>query len=369
MNHVAFFIQDFAGGGAERMMINLANGFKTAGYDVDLLVVRTSGPYRDLVRKDIQIIELPAHKVLFNIFKLAEYLKKSEPVALYSTLKHVNIAAIIAARLSRAKTKIVIREASNLLNSFNRNLFQKIAYLLVPFIYKRADVIVAVSKGVAESIRDYCGIDINRIRILPNPSITDDIFEKANVVPTHPFFDKLDKQILLGVGRLSYQKNFQSLIKAFSQLKTEGYDQLLLIIAGEGDDREELESLIKLLGLEKEISLPGFISNPYSYMKHSQVFVLSSRFEGSPNVLVEAMVCGASIVSTDCPSGPREILEDGTLAPLVELDNVEALKEGIIEALLKIDSKKHKDLLLKKAYQYHVSNSVKGYEEIIFSSD
>lgn len=363
---ISFFIQDFAGGGAERMIINLANAIaiKNDKYIVDLLVVRNQGPYKELVNNKINIITIGRKKVLYSIWPLSRYLKNEKPDILYSTLKHVNIAAIIANKLSGSKSKVVIREACHLLMAGNKQLLQKIAYRLVPFFYKRADAVVAVSDGVAESIVEYCNIPYNKIHVLPNPSVTDELIEKSEDVPNHPYFMDENSKVILGVGRLTYQKNFDSLIRAFSIFKKNSNDNVKLIILGDGEDRAMLEKLIENLDLGESVSLPGFVDNPYSYMKQASLFVLSSRFEGSPNVLVEAMACGTPVVSTDCPSGPKQILKEGTFGQLLPIGDEIKLSEAISQSIHLKNSEDHIRKLQKRAMDYHVDRSVNEYLRI-----
>ena len=346
VNKVAIFIQDFNGGGAERMMINLANGIVDAGKEVDLLVVRNEGPFSELVCNEIN---------------MSVYLKKNKPDVLYSTLKHVNIASIIAKKLTGVHTKIIIREACHLVSSGSNRILQKIAFRLVPYFYPKANEIVAVSEGVAKSISSYCNLPLKEISILPNPSITDDVYEKAKELPDHDYFSEDHAEVILGVGRLSDQKNFESLISAFSIVREKLNKNLKLIILGEGPNRAKLEQRVKKLNLSNHVSLPGFKKNPYSYMSHSSLFVLSSRYEGSPNVLVEAMACGTSVVATDCPSGPKEILEDGKFGKLTPIDNDRSLADAIYDSLQQSDKIYLKEQVKSRANDYDVHTSVKEY--------
>lgn len=362
---IAVFTQDFMGGGAERMMINLANGMADKGHTVDLIVVRNHGPYKNLIDSNINIVTLGGKKVLFSIWGLTRYLKKEKPEILYSTLKHVNIAAILANKLSGNKTKTVIREACHLLTTGNKQILQKIAYCLVPIFYKKADAIVAVSEGVAESIVEYCNIPFDRIHILPNPSVTNELIEKSKKLPKHPFFNNKNTKVILGVGRLTYQKNFDHLIKAFSLLQKESEQNIKLIILGDGEDRSMLEKLVRDLNLHESVSLPGFVDNPYSYMKKASLFVLSSRFEGSPNVLVEAMACGTPVISTDCPSGPKQILDDGKFGLLIPINDKKKLSDAMNHSIQLENNQEHMKKLQERAMDYHVDRSVEEYLSVL----
>jgi glycosyltransferase involved in cell wall biosynthesis len=184
---------------------------------------------------------------------------------------------------------------------------------------------------VAVDLAQMVKIPLDRIQVIYNPIVTPDLFEKSKAFLNHPWYKKGEPPVLLAVGRLTKQKAFDVLIRAFAQIRKD--QSARLIILGEGEERPALEGLIKEYKLEQDISMPGFVPNPYPYMAHAAVFVLSSRWEGLPTVLVEALALGTSIVSTDCPSGPREILLDGKYGKLVPVDDPSALAVAITASL------------------------------------
>jgi glycosyltransferase involved in cell wall biosynthesis len=195
-----------------------------------------------------------------------------------------------------------------------------------------ADEVVAVSKGVADDLSRVTGMPRERIEVIYNPVVTPTLIEQASRSPSHPWFEDPDHPVVIGVGRLVPQKNFRLLIDAFANVKR-ARPSTRLVILGEGDERCMLEEHVQRLGLQQSISLPGFVDNPYACMARASVFVLSSDFEGLPTALIESLAVGTPVVSTDCRSGPREILLGGNFGELVPVGNVEVLARGIERAL------------------------------------
>jgi glycosyltransferase involved in cell wall biosynthesis len=202
---------------------------------------------------------------------------------------------------------------------------------VVPHLVKRfypwADVVAGNSQGVAEDLRRVTGLPRERVRILHNPVVTPELQEKARLPVNHPWFGAGQPPVVLAVGRLTKQKDFPTLIRAFARVRQSRPARL--IILGEGPDYAQLEALVCELGLKKDVALPGFVENPYAFMSRASLYVLSSRWEGLPTVLIEALYCGPPVVATDCPSGPKEILADGRHGALVPVGDVEALAEAI----------------------------------------
>jgi len=199
------------------------------------------------------------------------------------------------------------------------------------WFYPWADGVVAVSKGVADDLAQVTKISRDRIQVIYNPIVTPEFREKTRAPLQHPWFESGEPPVILAVGRLTGQKDFVTLIEAFARVRRTQPARLLIL--GEGEERAVLEEKVKELGLEQDASLPGFVANPYPYMCRAKVFVLSSRWEGLPGVLIEALYCGAPLVATDCPSGPREVLAGGKHGQLVPVGNAGALAQGIHDAL------------------------------------
>ncbi len=343
--HIALFLPSLRRGGAERVMVNLARGFAEQGFKVDLVLARAEGPYLAEVPKEVRVVDLDTKRVLYSLPGLVRYLRKERPEAMLSALNHANIVAIWAKRLSGVKIQLVVSEHANLSLSVANN--KSIRGRLMPYFirqfYPWADSIVAVSDGVAEDLADKTGISTEKLRVIYNPVVTPELIANAEEPLDHPWFAPGEPPVILGMGRLVKQKDFPTLIRAFSLVRKERPARLIII--SEGEERHKLERLVRELGLEADVELPGFVDNPYKYMKHAKLFVLSSRFEGLPTVLVEALAIGTPVVSTDCPSGPAEILEGGKWGELVPVGNSNTLAQAILHSLESVPSVRVNDFI------------------------
>ncbi len=332
-NHIAFYLPSLRGGGAEKVMLNLAREFSNRGYTIDLVLVDAYGEYLKDVPEEINVIDLNSRRFLFALPNLVRYLNQSEPDVLLSTIDTANITAICAARLANVSTRVFIR-ISNTISTKEKNgeLKHRIVHEVAKQVYPHADGIVAVSDGVATDLQETMGLPSELITTIYNPSVTSELLELREEPVDHPWFDE-DKPVILGVGEFTAQKDFTTLIRAFSIVLRE-YDARLVLL-GKGPKQKEIKQVITQLGLSEYAWLPGFVDNPYAYMANADVFVLSSRWEGCPNVLIEALACGASVVSTDCPNGPNEILKNGKYGDLVEVGDSVGIATGINRILKK----------------------------------
>ena len=336
VSRLALFMPTLAGGGAERVMLTLAKGFFQRGYRVDVIVVRAEGPLLAEVPPGVRLIELRNKRVLSSVFRLAQYLRSERPTTLLATITNANAAAVIARWLSGQSTRVVIRQAYHLTRGLEIEKLSVVEAMLerqlVRWFYPRADLIVAVSKGVAADLQRRSYMRRTAIQVAPNPVVTGELQRLAAMPLDHPWFAPGTPPVVLGVGRLTRQKQFDLLIRAFAKVQQHATAVRLLIL-GEGEERENLEGLVRQLGLAEVVSLPGFAGNPFATMAQSKVFVLSSAFEGLPGVLIQALACGTAVVATDCDSGPREILDNGRFGRLVPVGDVDALAEAIHAAV------------------------------------
>jgi glycosyltransferase involved in cell wall biosynthesis len=331
---LAIFLPGLLGGGAERTMLNLAQGFAGRGYAVDLVLAQAEGPYLDQVPESVRLVELntrhrSARRTLASLPALVRYLRREEPDGLLSALNRANIAAVWAWRLASIPGRVVISE-QNTFSSWLEKSSRWRTWLMLQLVrsfYPWADAITAVSEGVADDLAQVVGVPRERIEVVPNPGVTPELRKKAQAPLDHPWFQPGQPPVVLAVGSLTVQKDFPTLIRAVAHVQETRPVRLLIL--GEGQDRPTLEAQVRKLGLEQSISLPGFVANPYAYMARASVFVLSSRWEGLPTVLMEALFCGAPVVATDCPSGPREILRGGQYGRLVPVGEVTALADAI----------------------------------------
>jgi glycosyltransferase involved in cell wall biosynthesis len=334
LRRVTLFVPDLTLGGAERVMVNLSRGFVRRGLSVDLLLVRREGIHLAEVPAEVRIITLGGGRTLFALPSLVRYLRRERPEALLSTLTYANVIAIAARRLARVKTRITVREANSLTRetAAASNLQARVMPRLSRWLYPSADAIVAVSRGAADSLVEATGTPPERIHVLDNPIVTDELPALARESVSHPWLTSDgDAPVLLAAGRLTAQKDFQTLLRAFSRVRRARPARL--IILGEGELRDPLQSLSRALAIDADVSFPGVVRNPFAFMARASLFVLSSAWEGSPGVLIQAMACGAPVVATDCESGPREILASGRFGTLVPVGDVDAMAEAIEEAL------------------------------------
>ncbi|HEX3484811.1 MAG TPA: glycosyltransferase [Micropepsaceae bacterium] len=326
-------LHDLRGGGAERVNLRLIEGMLASGRNVDLVLVRGSGEFLSDIPAGARVFDLKKKRVIQAIFALARYLRRERPTAVLSSLSHVNLAAIIAVWLSRLKVNLIVCEHNQISQKVRiaRGFVSRMTYRAVSFLYPRASAIVAVSKGVADDLIAFAGLESNNVHVIYNPVYEESMRESAAADPAHPWFQSPAVPVILAIGRLNEQKGFDILLHAFQRVRSSL--ECRLVILGEGTERAALEKLCQTLGLTDDVALPGFVANPFALMARSDLFVLSSRWEGLPTVLIEALACGAPVVSTDCPSGPREILDDGRFGTLVPTNDPEALAAAILKSL------------------------------------
>ncbi|MGH7580028.1 MAG: glycosyltransferase [Gemmatimonadales bacterium] len=330
---IAFFLPGLHGGGAERIMLNLAQGITERGLPVDLVLAAATGPLLDHLPPAVRLVDLRARRVLLSIGALARYLRRERPRVLVSSLSHANLVALWAARLAGRVTPVVVTEHNTMSRTaaeqgwLERGLWPPVLRAFYPW----ASHVVAVSRDAADDFARETGIPRDRVRVVYNPVITPAMMALARKAPDHPWLAPDQPPVILGVGRLTRQKDFPTLIRAFAGVRARRPAHL--IILGEGEERPALEALVGELGLADDVSLPGFSDHAMAYMARSALFVLSSAWEGLPTVLIEALAAGSRVVSTDCPSGPREILQEGRLGTLVPVGDVGALTSAMLQAL------------------------------------
>jgi len=350
-------------GGVERMLINLLQGFLRLGVEVDLLRIRADGPFAEMVPEGARVIDLPGRHALSNIPAIARYLRRNRPEAMLAVKDRSGRAAITARALSGVSTRLVLRLGTNLSAAIagKSGMNRLLRVLPCRVLYPRADAIVAVSKGVARDTASYARLAMDKISVVPNPVITPELTSRANEGPDHPWLGDGGSPVLVGAGRLTEQKDFAVPLRALASLRD--YPDARVILLGEGRKRAELEELAEELGIAERVSLPGFVGNPYAFLSRADLFVLSSRWEGSPNVLTEALALGTPSVATDCPSGPREIMQDGALGPLVPVGDEAALAKAIESVL---SDPPDPESLRRGVGMYERDESARRYLEVLF---
>ena len=380
--HIALFIYALTGGGAQRRTLTLANSFAACGNRVDLVVVQSQGLLNDQLSRSVRMIGLDRgwgrlHVALSRRFPqrgiqtflstlaLARYLRETQPDVLLSAASHVNLTAVAAWRLARVPMALVLRASNHPSGNLKRYPWAQRgvrAYLrwLAKRLYRRADAVIAVSDGVGAEVARMTGIPSERITTIYNPVVTPAFIEKTSMALDYPWFAPGEPPVILGAGRFTIQKDFRTLVEAFRILRAER--PVRLVILGDGPQRRTLETSVDDSGLGRDILLPGYVENPMAWMNKASVFVLSSLWEGLPGVLIEALACGCPVVSTDCPSGPKEILEGGTYGPLVPVGDARALAAAIGTVL---DRSPDPERLKARAASFERDGAVRRYLEVL----
>jgi glycosyltransferase involved in cell wall biosynthesis len=358
---ILFVLQNLNGGGAEKVFVYLMNSLSTQGFSVELLLGKKEGVYFSLLDKNITIHDLNADSILQYLLKLRLFLKQTKYSHVVTASQNTSIAFILAKKIYKCKYATVATLHYNLPVQLQliKNKFSKWFSIFVnKKIITKADKIVAVSKGVAEGFAQITKLPINKISVIYNPAYDNLIYEKANQ-PIENEFAHLD--YIISIGRLEYQKNQKLLLQAFDLVQKK-IPALHLLILGEGTLKEELLQLAHSLGINEHVHFVGFKDNPYCYLKNAKCFVLSSLYEGLPTVIIEALALGTNVVSTNCPSGPYELLEGGQIGWLSEINNKEQLANNIIQA---IDTPINKEILINAAQPYYVANATEKYKAIL----
>lgn len=314
-------------------MVTLANGCVERGVSVDLVTGQAIGPNVKRLDGRVRLVDLRAVHMAQAILPLAHYLRKTKPDALLAAMTHTNNAAIIAGFLARSSTRIVVSERTTI-DWKPTSLIESLHICIRSVLYRRADALVLVAREeVAEAARRF-KLPHERVCCIYNPIITPEFEASRKMAPEHPWLCEkgtIPAPVIVAVGRLDPIKDYASLLEAFSLLKSKRPARL--VIFGEGEQRSVLEARIDALGISDSVSLPGYVDNPVGEMNAADLFVLSSRLEGLPGVLIQALGCGLRIVSTDCTTGPREILEGGKWGRLVRVGDVDALATAMDEML------------------------------------
>lgn len=320
-------------GGIQRTSIKLAAEFRRRGYPVDLVIVDPAGPLLESVPPDVRVVGLGSSRARHAIGKLRSYLRRERPEAILSFAFQANLLTMIASLWLRPKPRIIL-SVRNAYTSAMRAIPRPKRYLYqsaTRFLYRWADGVVAISRGMAADLNDRAGIPKDLIHVIYNPVIEDG-YEQPTADQSENITNEPGLALILTVGRLVPQKDQATLIRAFARVAAKHPAKLLII--GEGELYRELEYLAESLEVRDRVEFAGFKGDPRPFMRAADLFVLSSAWEGFGNVLVEAMAMGTPVVATDCPHGPREILEDGRWGTLVPVGDPNALAEAILEALM-----------------------------------
>ena len=328
-DRLAVLISFSGAGGVERMVLNLIECLAARGLAIDLLAIRADGAYLGSLPAGVRLLDLGVRHSGLVILPLARYLRRERPDALLVAKDRAIRAAALARRLAGWDGRLVGRLGTNLTAALagRSRAARWLRTAPMHWAYRR----VAVSHGVAEDTRRITGLPAARVTVVRNPVVTPRLAELAAAPCPHPWLQPSAVPVILGAGRLTEQKDFVTLLRAFARMQA--IRPVRLAILGEGRLRGELERLAHELGVGERVALPGFTTNPYAWMARAALFVLSSAWEGSPNVLAEALALGVPSVATDCPSGPRELLAGGRYGALVEVGDHVGLAEAMLATL------------------------------------
>jgi glycosyltransferase involved in cell wall biosynthesis len=315
------------------VVVNLVQGIAARGHAVDVVLATADGVFLSQLPAAVRLVDLRAGRLIRSLGPLTRYLRRERPRCLVSSMSHANLIALWAARLAGGGTPVMVTVHNTMSQSTGQGgaLGRLIEPLLLRVFYPWAASIVAVSGGAADDLAKISGLPRPRVKVVYNPVITPPMLALSRQAPDHAWLAPGEPPVVLGVGRLTRQKDFATLIRAFALVRRQR--RARLIILGEGEERPALEALTRELDVAADVALPGFRDNAMAYMARSALFVLSSAWEGLPTVLIEALAAGTQVVSTDCPSGPREILQEGRLGALVPVGDVTALADAMLQVL------------------------------------
>jgi glycosyltransferase involved in cell wall biosynthesis len=350
-------------GGVERMVLNLVHAFAAVpDLAVDLVLIRDESRHLRELPERVNVVRLGVRHSVLSVPAIARYLRTARPDALLAAKDRAGRAALLARWVSGINVRVVIRLGTTLSEAIkDKNALSRwLRYLPVRLMYRWEDGIVAVSEGVAADVAAIAGLAPAHVQVVRNPVVTPELERQAAEPVDHPWFADADVPVVLGMGRLTRQKDFATLVKAFAWVRR--MRPVRLIILGDGRDRDMLLRLARDEGVAADVALPGFQENPYSWLARSNLFVLSSAWEGSPNALTEAMALGVPVVSSDCRSGPREVLDGGRFGTLVPVGDVEGLAVAMCDAL---DHPRLADVLKKAVCEYAADRSASRYLGIL----
>lgn len=331
---LAIFVATSGHSGVDRVVRNLAPAIAARGIAVDVLRVRGHGPHLDTEPNDLlRVVELDAAHAYTALGPLVRYLRRQRPDALLTDKDRVNRVAILARLLARTPTRLVVRTGTTVsVNLAGRKPLDRRLHLLsMRYLYRFTDAFVMPSHGAADDFAATVGTARERVTVCPSPIATPALYERAAEPLDPELVPPGDGPLIVGIGELSDRKDYATALRAFAALDPARGARL--VILGEGRRRPRLEALAAELGVADRVRLPGFVGNPYAVLARADVFVHAARLEGSPVAVMEAVALGRPVVSTDCPSGPREILDGGRLGRLVPIGDAKAMADALAAML------------------------------------
>lgn len=360
--HIAIFLATSGHSGVDRVMSNLIRGLASQGHRVDLLQIKGHGPYLKTIPKNIHLVQLKAAHALTSLFPVINYLRTAQPDCLLTDKDKINRISLFAKFLTQTKTRHVLRMGTTVSkNLAKRGLWSKVShYLSIRLLYPLAEAIITPSYGAAVDLQLLGHFPKGKIKVVTSPVVDEELMAQGKEPVSHPWLRAKDRPVVLGIGELCGRKDFSTLIRAFAWFQKEVPSRL--IILGKGKQRAKLQGLVQELHLADLVDFPGFVQNPYAYLARSDLFVLSSTCEGAPVVLIEALAFGLPIVSTDCPSGPREILDHGRFGLLTPVQDPLALAQAMLQIWRNpLDP----DLIRKQGQRYSITRGTEEYLRVL----
>jgi len=359
---IGIFIEHLGSGGAEKVAVVLANGLAEKGFVVDLLMWDGGGPNLKDVSPQVAKFDFSAERpigVVRVVRLFMQYLRQKKPIVVFAHLEKSSLLAIIGGLLCGYRRIVpCIHIDLEAYASINHRLRRRLLNCLVATFYHLAPQVIAVSEGVGRSARRLLSPFGPPVRVVYNGFDFAALRSKSQQPVKEAWLQNKTTPVVISCGRLQQQKAFEVLLRAFADLRQ--MTPVRLIILGEGPEHEALLSLARTLGVAEDVSLPGFVDNPIAWFAKSDLFVLPSRCEGHPLVLIEALVAGIPIISTDCSSGPNEILENGRFGTLVPVENAAALTEAMLQALKQLPVI-NKTEVARHLQKYSVEKMIAGY--------
>lgn len=359
LGKITMVLPDFGGGGAERIMVFLANAFAETGIDITFLAGRAEGPCLIDLSDRVRLVDLGVTRFAQAVPALVKHLNVQSPDAVLSALTHANLVTLLAARLARRGPRVVVAEhnSTSMLANAGRGPKQMVKTALLKALYPRADCITFVSHAMQAEFEKLLNLAPDRLATIYNPVPVHRLREMASRGARHAWLTQKDGPVVIAAGRLTEQKDFHTLLRAFARVDPPAR----LIVFGEGPERTSLEALRTKLHLQDRVALPGFVDDLPTELGAADLFVLSSRWEGLPGVLLEALALDVPVVATNCPTGPEEILQSGRWGRLVPVGAVENLAAAMRAAL----EGTHSTLAAEALARFEPENIVRQYLSVL----
>ena len=359
---LAVFLATSGHSGVDRVMKTLLPSIASKGIRVDLLHVKSHGPFMEEISPGLRVIELGASHSVSSLPPLVRYLKREKPNALLSDKDRVNQIALAATWLAGGKTRTFVRFGQTVTKFLeSQDLWQKTTHSLsMRYLYRAAEGIITPSRGSARDLAGFARIPEQRITVIPNPVDVRSIRSLAKEPADHTWFRNREAPIVVGLGELTSRKGFDTLIQAFAILR--GRKPARLFLMGKGSGHDSLKKLCADLGIREDVEFAGFKENPFPFLARADLFVQPSRYEGFGMALLEALALGVPVVATDCPSGPREILQDGKYGAQVPIEDFAAMAAAMEKAL---DSPPDAGHLAEAVAPYSLETVTTRYIEVL----